>query len=238
MTSEITLDNVTIGENYAPNQFKNIYMSLSTALIKNSLFYDTSALYTSEELNNPKGGFIYCSDSTLDIQSSEFKDGIADEGGAIYSVLSTVSIANTMFTNNTAMDTGGAISSLENILFSIDTGKFNQNKADIGASINIESSTVQDAIINTEFLSGFNPKFLHFLSAQVTVDNCTFEQNGGYDPSVLSSTTLATLKKSNAIASEGSKNITVINSLFKNMLSQSGTLTISEISENVDHGNM
>ena len=104
---------------------------------------------------------------------------------------------------------------------------FTNNQAPKSDSIYIEFSDGSDSITSCTFNSNSNPAFIHLSAAIVTVDSCTFQQLAGNDPSTLSSTVLASLKKGSGISLMGKTKAVITNCNFKNILTDYGTISIT-----------
>ena len=220
--------NSQISKNYAENEFRNFYVILSTLALTHCTFTDDPSLYTEQQNSLVIGGFIYIADATLNIIDSTFNKGIGNEGGAIFSVLSTVSISGSTFSQNAALKNGGSIFGLINKQITILNTLFSENTGTIGDALNIEQSDSQTIITNTNFTSMKSPSFIHFVSNNANINNCIFEQTAKNDYNVLTTTELSDLRSASAIASEGRGKLTATNSKFKSMLSSYGVILIRE----------
>lgn len=197
--------------------------------LNNVSFVDDTSLYNTDLTSLVQGGFIYIAESTMTASDCSFSNGTANQGGVIYSVRSNLTISDSNLSSNTALQNGGVIFGTLNFNINIDSSTFTDNNAVTGDVLNIERSQEPISIINSIFTSSRSPSFVHVVSSELTIDNCTFSQTAGNDVGSLTSTQLSELRFASAIALEGEPILTITNSNFNNMLFNYGVVLIREV---------
>lgn len=227
--STVNFINTEIGKNYAENEYKNFYVILSTLNLNNVSFVDDTSLYNPVLTSLVQGGFIYMAESTLSASGCTFHNGTANQGGVIYSVRSNITISESNLTSNAALQNGGVLFGILNFDINIDSSTFTDNNAVTGDVLNIERSQSPIFIVDSIFSSSQSPSFVHIISSESIIDNCTFIQTAGNNVGSLTSTQLRELRFASAIALEGEPILTVTNSKFLNMLFNYGVILIREV---------
>lgn len=238
VSSEVTFQNAVIGWNYGEHQIKNLYGLLSTLNLDTVTFEDDPTLYTDSIIERGTGGFIYLSDSTLNVQNSDFNSGVAGQGGAIYGVSSTLIIEESRFNSNEASLNGGAIATVLCFDVSITNTNFTDNLSKIGDSLNIAQTQGNLTVQGSSFISSFSPSFIHILESDSHVDDCVFEQTDQNDYTSLSQAQLSSLRAASAFAIEGIPLITIENCVFKNLLMSYGVIVIRDLETSSSQGSV
>ena len=92
-------------------QTKGIFIGFSTVVLKTVTFFEDLPLVFDANSNNVQGTFLHVTtNSTVEISHSQFTNGLALQGGAIYvGGTATLTVLNTTFTKGQAYTYGGAL---------------------------------------------------------------------------------------------------------------------------------
>lgn len=152
-----------------------------------SAIYSTGEanIYATEFTRNRNNTICVNKNSSINIESSTFKDNDGENGGAIYNRQSTLLVNKTNFNNNSANNTGGAIystgkSKIVNSTFSYNTAKNG------GAVMNYAPLEVYNSSIKHNTATEYGG-FLHSTSNIQLTNNKLHENNGKYGGAVSTS---------------------------------------------------
>lgn len=160
-----------------------------------SAIYSTGEanIYATEFTRNRNNTICVNKNSSINIESSTFKDNAGENGGAIYNRQSTLLVNKTNFNNNTANNTGGAIystgkSKIVNSTFSYNTAKNG------GAVMNYAPLEVYNSSIKHNTATEYGG-FLHSTSNIQLTNNKLHENNGKYGGAVRNDGSTLTMQK-------------------------------------------
>ena len=152
-----------------------------------SAIYSTgeAKVYATEFTRNSNNTICVNKNSSINIESSTFKDNSGENGGALYNRQSTILVNKTNFNNNSANNTGGAIYSTGKSVIVNSTFSYNTAKNGGGvmnyATVEVDNSSIKH---NTATEYG---GFLHSTSTIMLTNNKFQENNGKYGGAVSTS---------------------------------------------------
>ena len=168
----VQIYSTTIAYNIAlSTDYTGISLLSSILLIDNCYFSNQKA--------NKYGAFLYASRSVVNITSSNFMQGYAIDGGAIYIDTSSLNINSTVFQSNIGSNSGASIYS-KNTNITINNSAFRSGFSTLGIEIYMISNEL--SISNTIFLSsqtlnsGSTSAIYVIDALSIMINNCEFWQ--------------------------------------------------------------
>lgn len=222
--------NAYFSNNYGNTEYKGFYVIAASLNLDGTTFEDDPSLYTDTEIDEFKGGFIYLSEGELSSINTTYKDGVANEGGAIFSTLTNTKMINSSFYRNYGRKKGGGMYSLGNLDTNITGSYFEDNYSESGHAVLVDQSFKHTNIIDSTFNTSKSTSFIHLVVSTGTIDNCTFTQSANNKPENMTEEQLSELVGGSALAAEGEAELTLTNSKFTNLLAAQGIILLTELS--------
>jgi len=161
----------------------------SQLTIQDSYFSSSNAAFSggSIEISTVSGGPI------SSISSTQFDNGSADDGGALHIEGATVSLSDSLFTQNYATTNGGAIYASANSTLLLSRSRFLTNSADFGGALSFDQSATlygrNSFFCQNGGPGGFTTNTVHGSNGTILdLQNSLFAQSGTAAPGA--STTL------------------------------------------------
>ncbi|CDW71619.1 UNKNOWN [Stylonychia lemnae] len=231
MYSKVIIQDSVFKDNLAYQRTKNIFCGFSKITVKGCTFSSPRILNVLDYSQSEKtqGAFFFIIfDVSLSIQDSQFSNGMAQLGGAIYLTGdSDLKIYSSTFTNNYAFQKGGAIfaQSFSN-LFIGQQSQFSNNLAiEVGDDVYVTNSEETLSLSNVKISNEYAKTSIYSEKAEVKLSNVIFQNIGLHNQS----------QKGAALQCKDCKGIEIISSQFLNLKSKLGGAIYIEESESNKH---
>lgn len=159
---------------------------------------------------------------------SNFTNGRAENGGALYLFETSFYSSNCIFTNNTALSEGGAYYALILSDFVVENSTFVNNYAPKGDAFHFLNINEFIQLRGNQFVSTFPPQFIQADFSSLVVDACSFSSN------IPSDYTESYLREGGALKLYSTVRINVTASTFDGILSSDGAISLGKILISLD----